>query len=67
MTTIDLSTARWRKSSHSNAEAECVEIADLDGGCRAGRDSKNPAGPALIVVLAEWAAFTNGIRNGDFG
>ncbi|MGH4012829.1 MAG: DUF397 domain-containing protein [Pseudonocardiaceae bacterium] len=63
----DLSTARWRKSSHSAGEQECVEVADLNGGHRAVRDSKHPTGPALIVTPAEWAAFTAGIRDGVFG
>jgi hypothetical protein len=44
-----------------------VEVADLDGGRRAVRDSKHPTGPALIVAPAEWAAFTAGIRDGKFG
>ncbi|MGH3918814.1 MAG: DUF397 domain-containing protein, partial [Pseudonocardiaceae bacterium] len=45
----------------------CVEVADLDGGARAVRDSKNPTGPALTFTSAEWAAFTAGLRAGEFG
>ncbi|MGH3906511.1 MAG: DUF397 domain-containing protein [Pseudonocardiaceae bacterium] len=67
MSTTDLSGAKWRKSSRSGAERECVEVADLDTGHRAIRDSKHPTDPALIVAPTEWAAFTAGIRNGDFG
>ncbi len=60
--------ARWRKASYSNGNGgNCVEVADLDGGHRAIRDSKNPAGPALTCTAAHWAAFTAGIRTGDFG
>lgn len=66
MSTTDLSSAIWRKSSRSNGQANCVEIADLDGGHRAVRDSKDPAGPVLTFTPAEWAAFTAGVRAGEF-
>lgn len=62
----DLSRATWRKSSRSNGERECVEVADLDGGRRAVRDSKDPAGPALLVGPVQWSAFTAALRSGDF-
>ena len=67
MSTTDLSTAKWRKSSRSNAQAECVEVADLSGEHHVVRDSKHPTGPALLVTPSAWAAFTIGVRNGEFG
>jgi len=30
------------------------------------RDSKDPAGPVLIFPRTEWAAFTAGVRSGEF-
>lgn len=67
MSTIDLSSARWRKTNHSNADYNCVEVADLDCGRHAIRDSKHPTGPALLATPSQWAAFTAGIRGGEFG
>lgn len=51
---------RWKKSSKSGQQYECVELAHtLD----AVRDSKNPAGPALVVDLVALVATT---RTGRF-
>ncbi|WP_094103705.1 DUF397 domain-containing protein [Streptomyces phaeoluteigriseus] len=58
--------ARWIKSSHSNAEGNCVEVAVLDGGGVAMRNSRDPEGPALIYTPAEVAAFVAGAKGGEF-
>ena len=60
----DLSNAIWRKSTRSGAN-QCVEVADLSGGV-AVRDSKDPAGPALIFGRGAWAAFVGGAKEGTF-
>ncbi|MGH3813996.1 MAG: DUF397 domain-containing protein [Pseudonocardiaceae bacterium] len=63
----ELAHARWTKSSRSGTGGgNCVEVARLNDGHRAVRDSKNPTGPALIFAPAEWAAFTARTRNGEF-
>lgn len=62
----ELSGAKWFKSSRSGASKDCVEIAFLDGGIVGVRDSKNPAGPALVFTPAEWQAFTAGVADGEF-
>ncbi|MGH3920023.1 MAG: DUF397 domain-containing protein [Pseudonocardiaceae bacterium] len=58
--------AAWRKSSHSVNAQNCIEVADLDHGSRAVRDSKDPTGPALMFTATEWSAFTAGVRAGEF-
>ncbi|MGW4771489.1 DUF397 domain-containing protein [Nocardia sp. NPDC004278] len=63
---VDLSSARWFKSSRSGATKECVEVAFLDGGRVGVRDSKNPTGPALVFTPGEWKAFTAGVVDGEF-
>ncbi|MBF6148532.1 DUF397 domain-containing protein [Nocardia elegans] len=62
--TVDLSGAKWFKSSRSTATRECVEVAFLDGSMVGIRDSKNPNGPALVFTPAEWDAFTSIVGNG---
>ncbi len=64
MSTTDPSSATWRKSTRSNGQANCVEVADLHGGHRAVRDSKNPTGPALLITPTQWTTFTTALRTG---
>ncbi|GHA98865.1 DUF397 domain-containing protein [Streptomyces chryseus] len=67
ITTPDLSTAAWRKSSYSNGDGgDCVEVADdCPGGFIPVRDSKTaPGGPALVFRAAGWAHFVTAVRNG---
>ena len=63
--THDLDSASWRKSTFSNDMSECVEVAELPDGA-AVRDSKNPSGAVLSFTAGEWAAFTAGVRDGQF-
>ncbi|UGT66260.1 DUF397 domain-containing protein [Nocardia gipuzkoensis] len=60
-----LSDVTWFKSSYSSAEKDCVEVAFLGEGPVGVRDSKNPAGPALVFTPTEWDSFTNWIARGD--
>jgi hypothetical protein len=63
----DISGAAWGKSSFSDMnENECVEVAFLDDGAVALRDSTSPSRPALRFTGGEWSAFTAGVRSGEF-
>ncbi|MFF3865395.1 DUF397 domain-containing protein [Micromonospora sp. NPDC020750] len=55
-TSAALAAARWRKSSRSGDEGACVEMAVVPDAI-AVRDSKDPAGPALIFAPTAWTAF----------
>ncbi|MFE1095895.1 DUF397 domain-containing protein [Streptomyces smyrnaeus] len=54
------------KSSYSNQQGDCVEVAPLSSGGRAVRDSKDKGGPVLLFTPAEWDAFRMGVKAGEF-
>jgi hypothetical protein len=56
----------WIKSSYSFANGNCCEVADLPGGDIGVRDSKEPGGPVLRFTPAEWRAFIDGAKAGEF-
>ena len=63
---VDLSRARWVKSTHSGPDGEnCVEVAFV-GDAIAVRDSKSTDSPALIFTVPEWDAFVGGAKDGEF-
>ncbi|MBA8822911.1 hypothetical protein FHX42_000240 [Saccharopolyspora lacisalsi] len=61
-----LDEAAWRKSRRSGAIGNCVEVAPLDGGEIAMRNSRHPNGPALVYTRAEVEAFLSGVKDGEF-
>ena len=56
----------WRKATASQGNSNCVEVAELPGGEVAVRNSRDPAGAVLAFTPDEWAAFTSGVRLGEF-
>jgi hypothetical protein len=61
-----LTGAVWRKSSISNSQGTCVELARLNADEFAVRNSRDPSGPALIYTRAEISALIAGVKLGEF-
>jgi hypothetical protein len=64
--TTELTNARWQKSRRSNSQGACVEVARLDDGGIAVRNSRFPQGPVLRYTRAELRALIEGVKEGDF-
>ncbi|MGG8642404.1 DUF397 domain-containing protein [Streptomyces lividans] len=64
----DVPGVRWLRSSYSTGANNCVETArppaSPGAGLLAVRDSKNPAGPALLFSPGSWTAFTARLGRG---
>ncbi|MGY3201201.1 DUF397 domain-containing protein [Streptomyces sp. TE5632] len=59
----ELISARWRRSSYSNANGgECIEITGDFPGIVPVRDSKTPHGPVVVVPAAAWDVFVNSLK-----
>jgi hypothetical protein len=61
----ELAGLAWIKANVSNHNGACVEIASAPDKI-AIRDSKDPGGPILVYTPAEFGAFLDGARNGEF-
>jgi hypothetical protein len=55
----------WRKANGSVSNGACVEAAPM-GGMVAVRDSKDPSGAVLTYRPAEWRAFLDAAKKGEF-
>jgi hypothetical protein len=63
----DLTGAQWHKSTRSNGQGACVEVATNLTDVVAVRDTKdNGNGPVLFFAPTEWAAFMHGTKAGEF-
>lgn len=60
-----LRTAAWQTSSLSSGGTNCVQVAFLDDGIVALRDSKNPDKPAHLFTDTEYDSFVGGIMRGE--
>jgi Domain of unknown function (DUF397) len=63
--THDLTAARWIRSRACSSDG-CVEVARLDDGSIAVRDSKDLRKAAHVFDREEWSAFVAGVKNGEF-
>lgn len=63
MSTVDLMGVRWRRSSFSSGSGDdnCVEVA-FAGSAAAVRDSKNAAGPVIVLPAGAWRALLGDIH-----
>ncbi|MCX4908876.1 DUF397 domain-containing protein [Streptomyces sp. NBC_00878] len=57
---------QFRKSTYSDTQGECVEVATNIPTTIAIRDSKHPTGPSLRVRPATWEAFQTVLADGSF-
>lgn len=64
---FDRHAAVWRSSQRSGGSGgNSVETSRLADGGMAVRDSRNPDGPILFFTPAEWTAFIEGAKDGEF-
>nr|WP_228045995.1 DUF397 domain-containing protein [Saccharopolyspora sp. HNM0983] len=61
-----MDNATWRKSSFSNDQGQCVEVAPLADGSIAVRNSNRPDAGVVLFTGAEMAAWIEGCRAGEF-
>ncbi|ACU40116.1 DUF397 domain-containing protein [Actinosynnema mirum] len=62
--------AQWRKSSFSGGGGtgggECVEVAPLEDGRIAVRNSNHPDEGVVLFTVAEMDAWLKGVKAGEF-
>ncbi len=64
---LDPARAAWRKSSYSSDNGgNCIEVGAGIPGVMPVRDSKDPAGPALVFPATAWQAFVTATATGAF-
>jgi hypothetical protein len=56
-------TLTWRKSLFSGNTGDCVEVA-IAGSSVLIRDSRDKAGPVLVVAYGRWREFVERVRDG---
>ncbi len=65
MTSPDNEPLRWRKSTRSALDRDCVEVATARDAVHL-RDSKHPQGPVITMAPAAFTSFLSDVKNGEF-
>lgn len=60
----EIDQLHWFKSTRSNGSGACVEIAHVQPGAVAVRDSKDPYGPVVTVASTTFAALVDEVKSG---
>lgn len=60
----ELGNVSWKKSTKSQGNSNCVELAEIGKNVVAIRDSKNKNGPALTFSRTDTADFISYIKSG---
>lgn len=58
----DLTGATWHKSTRSDDQGSCVEVAENLPGIVAVRDTKNREGGTLVFSDAAWRVFIDSLK-----
>jgi hypothetical protein len=64
MNSSDKTSAKWRKSTYSNAQASCVEACTRPGHVLIRDTTQHGTGLVLSISPLSWRQFTASIRAG---
>ncbi|MEU4096426.1 DUF397 domain-containing protein [Streptomyces sp. NPDC026673] len=59
-------TRAWTKSTRSQGNGACVEVASPTASAVDVRDSKDPDGPTLAFSPEAWSAFVTDVSRGTY-
>ncbi|GAA2720237.1 MULTISPECIES: DUF397 domain-containing protein [Streptomyces] len=64
---LDLSIATWRKSTYSQTNGSCIEVAEQFADVMPVRDSKDPGRTPLVFPRSAWSSFVTALaaNNGN--
>lgn len=63
---FDTAAAKWQRTTNLDGSPGKLEIGFADNGLVALRYADEPDGTILIYTPAEWDAFVEGVKDGEF-